>query len=206
MRRRRHPRWFADRCAEPASHRAAPAAAQFQFPLAHSKIGRPAVACWHIGCTHAPFRRPLRLCFSVSRSRRPAHGDCIKGGRPSIHDGGRTPSPFPLRAHSGYRLPVRPSSARTASIHPITAIPATMRSPSKLALISAPLALVLALAHHHGAAAQFGDYGIPSCATACMEQAAIQGRCGLYVSPLLVLLPPSLSFMDAPLTQTPVCT
>ncbi|PIL26752.1 hypothetical protein GSI_11166 [Ganoderma sinense ZZ0214-1] len=48
----------------------------------------------------------------------------------------------------------------------------------KLALFSAPLLFALANA-------QFARYGVPACATPCVEQAAIQGHCGFTDIPCI---------------------
>ncbi|KAI1782068.1 hypothetical protein LXA43DRAFT_1053369 [Ganoderma leucocontextum] len=48
----------------------------------------------------------------------------------------------------------------------------------KLALEALSPSLFFFALAPRGARAQFANYGIPSCATGCMEQAAIQGRCG----------------------------
>ncbi|KAM5545273.1 hypothetical protein V8D89_001384 [Ganoderma adspersum] len=87
---------------------------------------------------------------------------------------GSSPPPA-ARTGSSVALPHAPTGR---TLHPTfgTAAP-TM----KLALISAPLVLVFAL----GAHAQFQSYGIPSCATACIEQAALQGRCGFTDIPCI---------------------
>lgn len=81
----------------------------------------------------------------------------------------------PARLRAAASTPSSSSAVRALSVLNTPQTHTYAAVAMKLALVSASLVLALA---HHGAHAQFGKYGIPSCATGCMEQAAIQGRCG----------------------------